>query len=39
MATDIGWTVGPLLNAETVRVEDTAILDAGMAPVGRRGMT
>ncbi len=46
---DVGWTVGPLLNARTVRVEDTAILDAEMALVetvtvvggveGRRGGT
>ncbi len=27
---DTGWTVGPLFNAKTVRVEDTAILDADM---------
>ena len=27
---DVGWTVGPLFNAKTVRVEDTAILDAEM---------
>ncbi len=27
---DTGWTVGPLFNAKTVRVEDTAILDAEM---------
>ena len=46
---DVGWTVGPLFNAETVRVEDTAILDAEMTLVqsvmvaggteGRRGGT
>ena len=30
---DVGWTVGPLFNAKTVRVEDTAILDAGMTLV------
>ena len=46
---DTGWTIGPLFNARTVRVEDTAILDAGMTPVetvtvdggveGRRGGT
>ncbi len=44
---DVGWTVGPLFNAETVRIEDTAILDAEMTLVdevvarggteGRRG--
>lgn len=28
---DVGWTVGPLFNARTVRVEDTTILDAGMS--------
>ena len=27
---DVGWTVGPLFNAKTVRVEDTAILDTDM---------
>lgn len=27
---DVGWTLGPLYNAETVRVEDTAILSANM---------
>ncbi|MDE2981355.1 MAG: hypothetical protein OXU74_09180 [Gemmatimonadota bacterium] len=46
---DVGWTVGPLFNAKTVRVEDTAILDAEMTLVetvtvaggveGRRGGT
>ncbi len=46
---DVGWTVGPLFNARTVRVEDAAVLDAKMvlaepAPVpggveGRRGGT
>ena len=46
---DVGWTVGPLFNAKTVRVEDTAILDAEMTLVesvtvaggieGRRGAT
>ena len=30
---DVGWTVGPLFNAKTVRVEDTAILDADMTLV------
>lgn len=30
---DVGWTVGPLFNAETVRVEDPAILDADMRRV------
>ena len=30
---DAGWTVGPLFNAKTVRVEDTAILDADMTLV------
>lgn len=27
---DVGWTHGPLYNAQTVRVEDTAILDVPM---------
>ncbi|MFO7260765.1 MAG: M14 family zinc carboxypeptidase [bacterium] len=27
---DTGWTFGPLFNVETVRVEDTAVLDAPM---------
>lgn len=27
---DVGWTVGPLFNARTVRVEDMAILDMDM---------
>jgi hypothetical protein len=27
---DTGWTLGPLYNAETVRVEDVAVLDARM---------
>ena len=31
---DVGWTIGPLLNARTVRIEDTAILDAEMTLVG-----
>ncbi|HEX7089395.1 MAG TPA: M14 family zinc carboxypeptidase [Longimicrobiales bacterium] len=30
---DTGWTFGPLFNVETVRVEDTAILDAPMVLV------
>ena len=30
---DVGWTVGPLFNAKTVRVEDPAILDAEMTLV------
>ena len=30
---DVGWTVGPLFNAQTVRVEDTEILDADMTLV------
>ena len=30
---DVGWTVGPLFNVQTVRVEDTAILDAEMTLV------
>ena len=30
---DVGWTVGPLFNAQTVRIEDTAILDAEMTLV------
>ena len=30
---DVGWTVGPLFNAKTARVEDTAILDAEMTLV------
>ena len=46
---DVGWTVGPLFNAKTVRIEDTEILDAEMTLVesvmvaggveGRRGGT
>ncbi len=31
---DVGWTLGPLFNAQTARVEDTAILDAKMTLVG-----
>jgi hypothetical protein len=27
---DVGWTFGPLYNAETVRIDDTAILDVPM---------
>lgn len=27
---DVGWTVGPLFNARTVRVEDAAVLDVEM---------
>jgi hypothetical protein len=27
---DVGWTHGPLFNVQTVRVEDTAVLDAPM---------
>ena len=44
---DVGWTVGPLFNARTARIEDPAILDADMTLVeaaavaggveGRRG--
>ncbi len=30
---DVGWTFGPLYNAKTVRVVDTAILDAPMSLV------
>ena len=30
---DVGWTMGPLFNARTIRVEDTAILDARMEKV------
>lgn len=30
---DVGWTLGPLFNARTERVEDTAILDAEMTLV------
>ena len=30
---DVGWTVGPLFNAVTHRVEDTAVLDVDMEPV------
>ncbi len=30
---DVGWTIGPLFNARTVRVEDAAILDADMTLV------
>ena len=46
---DTGWTIGPLFNAKTVRIEDTAILDADMTLMesvtvaggvdGRRGGT
>ena len=28
---DVGWTLGPLFNVETVRVEDTAVLDERMS--------
>ncbi|HEX7050147.1 MAG TPA: M14 family zinc carboxypeptidase [Longimicrobiales bacterium] len=30
---DTGWTFGPLFNVETVRIEDTSVLDVPMAPV------
>ncbi|MGI9629240.1 MAG: hypothetical protein ACR2QM_20625, partial [Longimicrobiales bacterium] len=30
---DVGWTVGPLFNTKTVRVEDTSILDEDMTLV------
>ena len=30
---DTGWTLGPLFNAETIRVEDPAVLDIFMEPV------
>jgi hypothetical protein len=30
---DVGWTLGPLFNVQTVRVEDTAVLDAPMTLV------
>ncbi len=30
---DVGWTVGPLFNAQTVRVEDSEMLDADMTLV------
>jgi hypothetical protein len=33
---DTGWTFGPLYNAETVRVEDVAVLDVPMQPVTER---
>jgi hypothetical protein len=33
---DTGWTFGPLYGAETVRVEDVAILDVPMQPVTGR---
>ncbi|HEX6132609.1 MAG TPA: M14 family zinc carboxypeptidase [Longimicrobiales bacterium] len=33
---DTGWTFGPLFDAETIRVEDVAILDAPMQPVTER---
>ena len=33
---DTGWTFGPLYNAETVRVEDVAVLDVPMEPVTDR---
>ncbi len=28
---DVGWTLGPLFNVQTVRVEDTAVLDERMS--------
>jgi len=30
---DVGWTFGPLYNAETIRVEDVALLDGAMTLV------
>ena len=30
---DVGWTLGPLYNAKTVRVDDTSVLDAPMTLV------
>jgi len=30
---DVGWTLGPLYNVKTVRVDDTSVLDAAMALV------
>ena len=30
---DVGWTLGPLYNVKTVRIEDAAVLDAPMALV------
>ncbi|HEX6306875.1 MAG TPA: M14 family zinc carboxypeptidase, partial [Longimicrobiales bacterium] len=33
---DTGWTFGALFNAETVRIEEVAILDASMQPVTER---
>lgn len=30
---DVGWTLGPLYNVKSVRVEDVAVLDAAMTPV------
>lgn len=30
---DVGWTLGPLFNVETVRVEDVSILEQRMEPV------
>ena len=30
---DTGWTLGPLFNAQTIRIEDPAILDLYMEPV------
>ncbi|MCJ7679451.1 MAG: hypothetical protein MUP70_01885 [Candidatus Aminicenantes bacterium] len=30
---DVGWTLGPLFNTETVRIEDLAVLDAPMTKI------
>ncbi len=30
---DVGWTLGPLYNVKTVRIEDVAVLDAAMSLV------
>jgi len=32
---DVGWTMGPLYNVKTERIDDTAILKAGMEKVDR----
>ena len=35
---DVGWTLGPLFNVTTDRIEDTSILEARMEPVTGRVM-
>ena len=34
---DVGWTLGPLYNVKTVRIEDVAVLDAAMSAGQGRG--